>query len=106
MLIVVTDDLVVRSSPDVSDESEIHDLVLEPGDTVAYRAGPRAGSGFEWIEGEVIDPRQPDGRLTGWIATGDNDSDELWLAIPREEGEGWRLLGTGATACRTPWAWR
>lgn len=95
VLIVVTDNLVVRSEPEVSDDSEIHDVVLEPGDMVWYRDGPRTGSGFEWIQGEVLDPTQPDGRLTGWVATGDNDSDELWLAVPRAEGDGWRLLGTG-----------
>lgn len=95
VLIVVTDNLVVRSEPEVSDDSEIHDVVLDPGDMVRYRDGPSTGSGFEWIQGEVLDRNQPDGRLTGWVATGDNDREELWLAVPRPEGEGWRLLGTG-----------
>lgn len=95
VLVVVTDDLVVRSEPEVSDASRIHEVMLQAGDLVRYRDGPVRGSGFEWIEGEVVDPARPDGRLTGWIAVGDNERDEMWLAVPRQEGDGWRLLGMG-----------
>ena len=95
VLVVITDNLVVRSEPEVSDSSEIFDQVLQPGAVVRYRGGPVEGSGYEWIEGRVIEPPRREGPLTGWIAVGDNDSDESWLARLRPEGEGWRLLGEG-----------
>jgi hypothetical protein len=96
VMVVVTDDLVVRSAPEISDASEIHERVLQPGDVVWYRDGPAEGSGHEWIEGDVIDPSEPDNRLTGWIAVADDETGEAWLMRLRPEGEGWRLLGEGA----------
>lgn len=79
IMVSVTDDLVMRSSPSVGQESVIYDIRLQPGDELRVLDGPREGSGYEWYYGEVDDPSAPGGTRTGWVAAASREG-EPWLA--------------------------
>lgn len=95
VLVSVTDDLVVRSQPDTGSDSEIYDVLLQPGDLLRLTDGPVTADGYTWYQGVVLDSSAPDGTRAGWVAAADQDGSQ-WLASPPPEGDGWRLLGESA----------
>ena len=87
---VVTNDLRVRSRPEVSDASKKLDPLLQRGQEVFVVKGPIAGSGYSWYEVQPLgtattDPRVPFG----------------WVAVADKTGEAW-IKGGGFTCPPTP----
>ena len=71
--ITVTDDLRVRSLPEVSERSTLLDPLLGEGQPLYVTAGPVEGSGYRWYE--VYAPG-PD--VGGWVAAAGKDG-EAWI---------------------------
>jgi hypothetical protein len=75
--VVVTDDLRVRSQPEVSDASKRLTPLLDRGQLVYVVDGPVAGSGYDWYQ------VQPLSRLQelpfGWVAAAEKGG-EVWLS--------------------------
>ena len=89
---VITDDLVVRSLPEISDQSTIHPTYLQRGQLAFVLAGPVAADGFEWYHVVPFDrcPTCSDTPGTslppiGWVAAGAADGEEAWIAPFAEE---------------------
>jgi hypothetical protein len=68
---VVTDDLRVRSRPEVSDASEKLVPLLERGQQVFVVKGPVKGSGYRWYEVQPIRQGIDNAVPFGWIAAAD-----------------------------------
>jgi hypothetical protein len=76
---VVTDDLRVRSKPEVSDASKKLDPLLQRGQQVFVVKGPVAGSGYRWYEVQPLGTRVIDNPSPfGWVAVGDKNG-EPWI---------------------------
>ena len=79
---VVTDDLRVRSKPEVSDASEKYEPLLWDGALVWVLDGPVRASGFDWFlidaMGEADLQVHPDPPPTGWAAAAGKDG-ERWM---------------------------
>lgn len=80
---VVTDDLRVRSKPEVSDESVKYEPLLWNGALAWVVAGPIRGSGYDWYRidplGEADLQYHPDPPPAGWVAAASKDG-EPWIA--------------------------
>jgi hypothetical protein len=81
---VVTTDLVVRSLPGVSDESEINDALLDEPTLLFVLQGPVAASGYEWYLVQPFTERIcmdicPEPFPFGWVARTGKDG-EQWIA--------------------------
>lgn len=80
---VVTDDLRVRSKPEVSNESKRYEPLLWKGALAWVAAGPVRGSGYDWYRivpmGEVDLQYHPDPPPEGWVAAASKDG-EPWIA--------------------------
>lgn len=74
---VVTNDLVVRSLPEISDASTIHPVWLQEGVDLFVIDGPLYGDGYAWYRvavlphefGNDVAPEEPLPRI-GWVASG------------------------------------
>jgi hypothetical protein len=81
---VVTTDLVVRSRPGVTDESEIYPTRLNEPMLLYVVDGPVRASGFDWYQvqpfelGVCVDVC-PEPLPFGWVAQAGNDG-EVWIA--------------------------
>jgi hypothetical protein len=83
--VTVTDNLRVRSAPEISDASARLDL-LDPGTGLVILDGPVVRSGYVWYQIAVPSMRSSDsGMVGGWVAAGS------------KTGEPW--LGDDATPC-------
>ena len=106
---VVTTDLVIRSAPGVSAESEIYPELLNEPTLLFVVDGPVAADGYDWYLVEpfsrnvcvnVCPPRLP----LGWVAQAGKDG-EPWIApgtldCPEPDvGDIARLSGTARLAC-------
>jgi hypothetical protein len=80
---VITDDLRVRSKPEVSDESVKYEPLLWKGALAWVVAGPVRGSGYDWFRidpmGEADLQYHPDPPPEGWVAASSKDG-EPWIA--------------------------
>lgn len=82
LALVVTNDLVVRSLPEISDRSTIDPVFLQDGQLMFVLEGPVRADGYDWYRVATYDP--PDdtppepGPLLGWVAAGGKDG-EPWI---------------------------
>lgn len=101
----VTDDLRVRSRPEVSDASTKYEPTLFWGTRVAVEDGPVAGSGYWWCRVGLIDQTLQGGVDSGWVAVAAKEGDP-WL-IAGEAGIlqalRQRIVGSWAGTVRTEW---
>jgi hypothetical protein len=82
---VVTSDLVVRSLPEIGDESTIHPTYLQDGQDLFVLAGPVVADNHRWYQVVPLDPpptndvapAEPLPRI-GWVAAG--MPSDLWIA--------------------------
>jgi hypothetical protein len=79
---VVTDDLVVRSLPEISPQSIIAPVALSKGKLLYVLDGPVAADGFEWYRvapfDEFLSDIPSEAPKLGWVAAG--RSGEVWIA--------------------------
>jgi hypothetical protein len=79
---VVTEDLVVRSLPEISSESIIAPVRLAHGQLLFVLDGPVAADGFDWYQAAPFDEFLSDiaweGPRLGWVSAG--RSGEAWIA--------------------------
>jgi hypothetical protein len=76
---VVTNDLRVRSRPEVSDISKKLEPLLQHGKHLFVVKGPVAGSGYRWYEVQPLGGAQTFPRLPfGWVAVADKTG-EPWI---------------------------
>ena len=76
---VVTDDLRVRSRPEVSDASKKLRPLLQRGQALYIVNGPVAGSGYRWYQVQPLGgPIDNDSPPFGWVAAGDKTGDP-WI---------------------------
>jgi hypothetical protein len=83
--VVVTNDLRVRSRPEVSDASERLTPLLQEGQQVFVVDGPVSGSGYEWYLVAPFGGYEANALPFGWVAAADKN------------GDSW--LGTGSVDC-------
>jgi hypothetical protein len=103
---VVTNDLVVRSLPEISDRSTIDPDYLQNGQLLFVLDGPVAADGYAWYRvapfsggSDVVYPAP----LLGWVAASGKDG-EPWIAsatewCSRPEGNPYWRVDYGALAC-------
>ena len=83
--VVTTNDLRVRSKPEVSDASELLTPLLDFGRQVFVVAGPVADSGYEWYQVQPINgPGESEELPFGWVAAADKDGTP-WLVTDAPE---------------------
>jgi len=87
VVVTVSDSLVVRSEPRVSDDSTIYEPWLPLGTELTVLGGPVAGSGYAWYLVAPVSFEGLGGPGFGWVAAAGKDS-EPWIAP-----------ATGATSC-------
>jgi hypothetical protein len=79
---VVTDDLVVRSLPEISAASVIDPVVLSAGDLLFVLDGPAMADGFDWYHIAAFEEFPDDTPYPlpgpGWVAAG--QAGEAWIA--------------------------
>ena len=80
--ITVSDHLVVRSKPRVSDDSTIYRPYLPTGTRLLVLAGPVAASGYRWYRVALISFALKGGKTTGWVAAADHDGTR-WIGRSR-----------------------
>lgn len=84
---VVTTDLVMRTVPRISEDSDITGELNEPA-RVYISAGPVRANGYEWW---AVIPEGGNREAGRWVAAAGKDG-EVWLApAPRDEGS-WTIL--------------
>lgn len=99
---VVTNDLVLRSEPEVSDESEIFPDELNAPMSVYVAAGPVEADGYRWFLVMAFDENGSQPILSGWAAAEGKDG-EVWLqARPAPVGSEWEVLETDPPAALSP----
>ena len=82
---VVTNDLVVRSLPEISDQSVIHRARLDAGKRLFVLDGPVAADGYDWYR---VQPFGRDAnRGINWPPAG-------WVAAGSQQGEPWIVAHT------------
>ena len=85
IMVVVSDNLRVRSAPRVADDSIKFEPLLRIGDRLFVIQGPVVANDYEWYEVAPvgIDGERPWFTLpTGWVARGDHDGTP-WVAADR-----------------------
>ena len=90
VVVTVSDNLVVRSEPRVSDDSIMYEPWLPTGTELKVLDGPVSGSGFTWYEVEPVSFTALDGPGHGWVAMAGKDG-EPWIALPEPEIAGIEL---------------
>jgi hypothetical protein len=81
LVVVVTDDLRVRSKPRVAADSTKYEPVLGYGSDLSILAGPVGASGYWWYRVHLEDGFELRNGLTvGWVAAGDHDG-EAWIEV-------------------------
>jgi hypothetical protein len=79
---VVTDDLVVRSLPEISEASAIHPVRLQPGKLLFVLDGPATADDHDWYLVAPFDAQlsdvATDAPTLGWVAAG--PPGEPWIA--------------------------
>ncbi|HEX6474960.1 MAG TPA: kelch repeat-containing protein [Candidatus Limnocylindria bacterium] len=84
---VVTTDLVMRTAPRISEDSDITGELNQPA-RVYISAGPVRANGYEWW---AVIPEGGNSESARWVAAAGKDG-EVWLApAPRDEGT-WTIL--------------
>jgi serpin B len=81
VVVTVSDDLVVRSEPRVSDSSEMYKPWLPLGTELTVLDGPVSGSGYAWYRVKPISLYLMSGHDDGWVAAAGKDG-EPWIALP------------------------
>ena len=82
LAVTVSDQLVVRSKPEVSTSSLIHRPYLPTGTQLVVIEGPVAGSGYRWYHVMPVGLTLDDGVTEGWVAAAGRD-DTPWIAEER-----------------------
>jgi hypothetical protein len=82
--VVVTNDLVIRSEPGISDDSSVYTPYLGRRDQLYVLHGPVHASGYDWYEVRPLSARFED---AGWVAAAS------------KAGEAWIKPSTAAPAC-------
>lgn len=82
----ITDDLRMRSLPEVSDRSELLEPLLSRGRVLWVLSGPVTADGYDWYEVVTTDL----GNRDGWPMAG-------WVAVASQAGEAW--IGEYSLAC-------
>lgn len=105
---VVTEDLVVRSAPEISEDSLIDPLAVPDGFLLFVIQGPVTADGYDWYQVAPFPPDlndvQPDHPRFGWLAAAGRDG-EQWIApwsgtCPEASVNGIRFVqGPVALAC-------
>jgi len=90
VVVTVSDNLVVRSEPRVSDDSVMYKPWLPTGTELKVLDGPVIGSGFTWYEVEPVSFTGLDGPGHGWVAMAGKDG-EPWIALAEPEIAGIEL---------------
>jgi serpin B len=90
VVVTVSDNLVVRSEPRVSDDSVMYKPWLPTGTELRVLDGPVNGSGFTWYEVEPVSFTGLDGPGHGWVAMAGKDG-EPWIALAEPEIAGIEL---------------
>ena len=80
VVFTVSDNLVVRSEPRVSDDSVMYEPWLPTGTQLRVLDGPVNGSGFTWYEVEPVSFAALSGPGHGWVAMAGKDG-EPWIAL-------------------------
>jgi serine protease inhibitor len=88
--VTVSDNLVVRSEPRVSDDSIMYKPWLPTGTELKVLDGPVSGSGYTWYEVTPVSFTGLDGPGHGWVALAGKDG-EPWIALPEPEIAGIEL---------------
>ncbi|MBP1705521.1 MAG: peptidase [Chloroflexi bacterium] len=73
LAVTVSDDLVVRSRPEVSDTSKIYRPYLPTGTELRVIEGPVAASGYRWYRVEPVGFALNGGVTDGWVAAASRD---------------------------------
>ena len=106
LAMVVTNDLVVRSLPEISDRSTIDPDYLQQGHLLFVLEGPERADGYDWYRvapiddgDDIVEPAP----LLGWVAAGSRDG-EPWIESATEhcieqEGNPYWVPGPRALAC-------
>jgi serine protease inhibitor len=90
VVVTVSDNLVVRSEPRVSDDSIMYKPWLPTGTELKVLDGPVSGSGFTWYEVAPVSFAALSGPGHGWVAMAGKDG-EPWIALPEAEIAGIEL---------------
>jgi serpin B len=90
VVVTVSDNLVVRSEPRVSDDSIMYKPWLPTGTELKVLDGPVSGSGYTWYEVEPVSFTGLDGPGHGWVAMAGKDG-EPWIALAEPEIAGIEL---------------
>jgi len=90
VVVTVSDNLVVRSEPRVSDDSVMYKPWLPTGTELKVLDGPVSGSGFTWYEVEPVSFTALSGPGHGWVAMAGKDG-EPWIALADPEIAGIEL---------------
>ncbi|MGI8998360.1 MAG: Kelch repeat-containing protein [Candidatus Limnocylindria bacterium] len=90
---VVTNDLVLRSEPGTSAESEMYPDRLNAPTSVYVADGPIAADGYAWYYVVAFDENGTVPALIGWAAAGGKDG-EVWLDPVEHGNDAWSLLDT------------
>jgi hypothetical protein len=75
---VITDDLRVRSRPEVSDDSEVLEPLLQDGVAVLVLGGPVEASRHQWYQVAPVVAFEGEQYPVGWVAAAGRDG-EPWL---------------------------
>jgi len=81
VVVTVSDNLVVRSEPRVSDDSIMYEPWLPTGTELTVLDGPVSGSGYAWYRVKPISLYLMGGHDDGWVAAAGKDG-EPWIALP------------------------
>ena len=90
VVVTVSDNLVVRSEPRVSDDSVMYKPWLSTGTALKVLDGPVSGSGYTWYEVEPVSFAALSGLGHGWVAMAGKDG-EPWIALAEPEIAGIEL---------------
>jgi serpin B len=71
--VTVSDRLVLRSKPEVSDDSVTYRPYLPTGTDMLVVEGPVAGSGYQWYHVRLVSLALNGGVTEGWVAAADHD---------------------------------
>jgi serpin B len=83
LAITVTDDLRIRSAPEVSETSAKLTPLLPRGTELVILGGPVSASGYDWYHVEPLAFALDGGISDGWVASADHDGTP-WLALAEE----------------------
>ncbi len=88
--VTVSDNLVVRSQPRVSDDSTMYKPWLPVGTALTVLDGPVRASGYTWYKVAPVSFAGLSGPGYGWVAMAGKDG-EAWIALATTELPGGRL---------------